>query len=214
MDKLLNSIHEELLEGLILESIDPEEPIKVREVPESWRLLGSGNYAAVLYHPEYEDYAVKIYAPGRPGIREEAEVYTRLGSHPAFSELMHDGGSFLVLRRLRGITFYDCIKRGVPIAEQAVRDIDEALRDAKARGLHPHDVHAKNVMQLDGRGLVVDISDFLKREDCMMWEDFKKAYYRLYRPLASRHAVPVPDAVLQAVRRGYRLWRKSQGRSR
>lgn len=210
MDKLLTMIAEGLLPELLLESVNPADPIVVKVVPKPWKLLGSGNYAAVLFHPDYEDYAVKVYAPGRPGIEEETEVYRRLGSHPAFSGLLHAGAEFLVIRRLRGTTFYDCIKRGIPIPVQAVKDIDRALEYAESQGLHPHDVHAKNVMLQDGRGLVVDVSDFLKREDCTMWSDFKKAYYRLYRPLASRGMFPVPAPVLEAVRKGYRLWRKSR----
>ncbi|NGM84607.1 serine/threonine protein kinase [Paenibacillus sp. 7124] len=208
MEKLLEIIQEELLEHLVLESVEPEDPIEVRSVPRPWVLLGSGNYAAVLFHPEYEDYAVKIYAPGRPGLQEEVEVYRRLGSHPAYSLLYYAGPNFLLLKRLRGVTFYNCMKRGIPITDQAVRDIDEALEYAVSRGLHPHDVHAKNVMLGDGRGLIVDISDFLKQEDCTMWSDFKKAYSRLYRPVASLGVFPVPDKVLEAVRKGYRLWRR------
>ncbi|MFD1773713.1 serine/threonine-protein kinase [Paenibacillus rhizophilus] len=208
MEKLLEAIKEELLKHLVLESVQPEDPIKVRNVPGPWVLLGSGNYAAVLFHPDYEEYAVKVYAPGRPGLAEEAEVYRRLGAHPAYSVLYHAGPDFLLLKRLRGVTFYDCIKRGISITDQAIRDIDEALKYAVSRGLHPHDVHAKNVMLGDGRGLIVDISDFLKQEDCTMWDDFKKAYSRLYRPVASLGVFPVPDTVLEAVRKGYRLWRR------
>ncbi|WP_025692750.1 serine/threonine-protein kinase [Paenibacillus zanthoxyli] len=210
MEKLLKMITEELLKHLVLESVHPEDPIEVRNVPEPWVLLGSGNYAAVLCHPDYDKYAVKIYAPGRPGLAEEVEVYRRLGTHPAYAELYHAGPDFLVLKRLRGVTFYDCMKRGIPITDQAIRDIDEALKYATSRGLHPHDVHAKNVMTQDGRGLIVDVSDFLKQEDCTMWDDFKKAYTRLYRPIASLWLFPVPRPVLEMVRKGYRLWRRRQ----
>lgn len=52
------------------------------------------------------------------------------------------------------------MKQGILITEQAIRDIDIALDYARSRGLHPHDVHAKNVMVNDGRGLIVDVSDF------------------------------------------------------
>jgi len=52
------------------------------------------------------------------------------------------------------------------------------------------------------------VSDFLKQEDCNMWDDFKKAYYGLYRPIASLWLFPVPGAVLEVVRKGYQLWRR------
>ncbi|MEK8130667.1 hypothetical protein WMW72_22425 [Paenibacillus filicis] len=73
--------------------------------------------------------------------------------------------------------------------------------------MNPHDVHGKNVMLQDGRGKVVDVSDFLKQEPCQMWDDLKGAYGRFYRPWLSR--LPIPEALLNTVRRGYRVWRKS-----
>ncbi|WP_150274425.1 serine/threonine protein kinase [Paenibacillus tepidiphilus] len=206
MEKLVERVQDELLPNVTIESVDEREPVKVHRVPGSWRLLGAGNYAAVFCHPEYENYAVKIYAPGRPGLEQEREVYRCLGSHPAYAECYDAGSDFLILERLRGVTFYDCMKRGVLITEQAIRDIDDALDYARSRGLSPHDVHAKNVMLRDGRGVIVDVSDFLNREVCTMWEDYKKAYYRLYRPIASRWMFPVPRVFLEAVRKGYRLW--------
>jgi hypothetical protein len=197
-----------LLGELLLESVDPGEPVQVHRYPQPWRLLGAGNYAAVFGHPDYDHFAVKVYAPGRPGLREEVEVYRRLGRHPSYSECYFEGPGFLVLKRLDGVTIYDCIRRGIPVTDQAIRDIDDGLEFARSRGLHPHDVHAKNVMVRQGRGLIVDVSDFLKQEDCGMWDDFKKIYYRLYRPVASRKVFPVPRIVLELVRKGYQRWRR------
>lgn len=67
-------------------------------------------------------------------------------------------------------------------------------------------------MLRDGRGLIVDVSDFLKDDDCSMWEDYKRLYYRLYQPVASRRVFPVPRLILETVRRGYRLWRRRKQR--
>lgn len=208
MEKLLERVTGELLTKVTILSIDPKDPVKVRSVPKPWKVLGAGNYAAVFYHPDYAEYAVKVYAPGRPGLEEEIEVYRRLGHHPSYAEFYYAGKNFLVLERLQGVTFYDSMKRGILITEQAIQDIDSALNYARSRGLHPHDVHAKNVMIKEGRGLIVDVSDFLKQQDCSMWEDYKKAYYRLYRPIASRWMFPVPRLILETVRKGYQLWRR------
>lgn len=212
MDKLLEQITGELLGQVNIESVNPLEPVKVSGVPKPWSVLGTGNYAAVFCRQGAEEFAVKIYAPGRPGIEEEAEVYCRLGQHPAFSECYYAGADFLVLKRLGGVTFYDSMQRGILITGQAIEDIDNALQYARSRGLRPHDIHAKNVMLRDGRGLIVDVSDFLKDDDCSMWEDFKRLYYRLYRPVASRRVFPVPRLILETVRRGYRLWRRRKQR--
>lgn len=110
-------------------------------MPVPWQLLGTGNYAAVFEHPDYPEQVVKIYAPGRPGFEQEVEVYRRLGYHPAFSECLYAQKPFLILKRLHGVTLYDCLHRGLPIPQQVIRDIDQALDDTRSQGFFPHDVH-------------------------------------------------------------------------
>lgn len=206
IQRLIEIVHKELLPAFQIESVDPHDPVKVRYLPQPWGLLGAGNYAAVVYHPDYPHQVVKIYAPGRPGFEEEVEVYRRLGSHPAFSECLYAGKNFLILKRLYGVTLYDCICLGLRIPEQVIRDIDQALDYARGRGLYPHDVHGRNVMMHEGRGLVVDISDFLQEETCSKWNDLKKAYYWLYRPILSPLRLRVPYFVLDIVRKTYRFF--------
>ncbi|MFN0223950.1 MULTISPECIES: serine/threonine protein kinase [Paenibacillus] len=208
---LIRLIETELLPELSVNSEQLHEPVVVVRLPQPWKLVGAGNYAVVLSHPEYPRLVIKIYAPNRHGLQEEAEVYRRLGRHPAYSECYHYGGSYLVLRRLEGVTLYDCVRKGIPIPRRVIEDIDEALAYAVARGLNPHDVHGKNVMMKDGRGMVVDVSDFLKTDACTMWTDLKKAYHRFYLRVPLLHRIPVPDFVMNAVRRGYRAMRKRRG---
>lgn len=205
---LVTRIYQELLPALQVHSVSPNDPVEVRHVPPGWHLLGRGNYAAVLYHPHHPELVVKVYAPGRPGFEAEREVYRRLGEHPAYSECVYAADGFLVLKRLHGVTLYDAVHQGLPIPEQVVADITGALGYARGRGLHPHDVHGRNVMMHEGRGLVVDVSDFLKEEDCTKWEDLKTAYYRIYRPVFMPLRLRVPYFLLDLVRLGYRLFRR------
>lgn len=213
LERLIESIHQKLLPNLKIESIKPHNPVIVHQVLEPWQLLGTGNYAGVFYHSDYCDLVVKVYAPGRSGWEEELEVYRRLGSHPAFSECFYAKDNFLVLKRLYGITLYDCMNRGLKIPQQVIEDIDRALEYARSCGLYPHDVHGRNVMMLEGRGLVVDVSDFLREEPCLAWEDLKKAYYWLYLPLFSWHRLSLPYFILDLVRTSYRLFRRLRLRS-
>lgn len=209
MNGLLGSIRQELLPGLLIESDAPHrDPVVARRVPAPWELLGAGNYAAVLCHPAHSDQVAKVYAPGRPGLAEEAEVYRRLGAHPAFSECLYAGEDFLVLRRLDGTTLYDCMRLGLPIPERVVEDVDGALIYARGRGLRPHDVHARNVMVREGRGLIVDVSDFLHEDTCPAWVDTKRAYYWLYRPFLRPLGLRVPRTALEAARRLHRRFRQ------
>jgi hypothetical protein len=208
MDQFVESIYQELLPRLELESLDPHNPVVVHQIPEPWQFLGAGNYAAVFCHPDASDKVVKIYAPERSGLTEELEVYRRLGSHPAFSQCLHADKNFLVLKRLYGTTLYDCMHLGLPIPRQVIIDIDQALEYARKQGLHPHDVHGRNVMMWKGRGLVVDVSDFLHEDTCSAWNDLKKAYYWLYRPFLCPFRLRVPYSILNIVRKSYRFLRR------
>lgn len=214
MKQLALWMEEALLPELVLESVHHGEPIVVRKQPEGWEKLGAGNYASVFAHPDAEGVVIKVYAPGREGWEEETEVYRRLGDHPAYSQCYHaserDGHKYLIMKRLQGVTLYECVKRGIQIPKEVIDDIDAALDYARERGLHPHDVHGKNVMMADGKGIVVDVSDFLKTDPCLMWDDLKKAYNRFYMPFLSKAPVPMPDWVMNSVRKGYRFFRSAQ----
>ena len=217
MDDLVERVARELLPvgpgRAEIESLDPREPVVVRAVPAPWTVVGTGNYAAVLAHPDFPDVVVKLYAPGRPGHADEVEVYRKLGAHPAYSELLASGDGWLLLRRLHGTTLFDALRAGTPIPPSAIADVDRALDDARARGLFPHDVHAKNVMvDPHGRGLVVDVSDFGHRVPCARWDDLKRAYRWIYVPLLLRRPVPIPLWLLDGVRRAYRWWRRMTGK--
>lgn len=213
MEYLLKRIYDELLPDVHVESVAPHDPVVVSALPQPWEVLGLGNYAAVVAHPAHPEYVVKLYAAGREGWEEEVEVYRRLGRHRAYSECRYADGRrrLLVMRRLYGKTLYDCVLEGIRIPEQVIEDIDDALDYARRRGLFPHDVHGKNVMMTpEGRGVVVDVSDFLKRDLCLMWDDLKRAYRRIYKPFLYEHPVAVPDSLMNGVRKGYRLLRKGR----
>ena len=211
LPELVEQVDTQLLPQLQIRSPDPHDPVRVLAKPEPWQTLGCGNYAAVLHHPRHPALVVKVYAPGRGGLEQEAAVYRRIGIHPAFSQCFHVGEGYLVLRRLHGITLYDCLRQGIPIPARAMDDIDAALAYAIARGLHGHDVHGRNVMLHRGRGLIVDISDFLNPEPCRAWQDLRWAYRTLYQPLIAPLGLRVPGVLLDGVRLGYRQFRRLRG---
>lgn len=212
IEKFISIIDKKLRTDINIQSINSEDPVVVEHVPDSWSLLGCGNYAAVFTHKDFEDYVVKIYAKGRPGLKEEIEVYKAIGDHPAYSALVYYTDEYLILKRIRGITLYNCFKLGIKIPVKIIKDIDEALEYARKRGLHPHDVHVKNIMMMDNRGVVVDISDFKHKEYCYLWDDFKKAYYKYYLPFFYRCTIPIPDSILNFIRKSYRAYKKLKKR--
>ena len=198
----------DLISIVEIKSIEPHNPVVVSQIPQPWQLLGTGNYAAVFTHPDYREVAIKIYALGREGWAEEVEVYNRLGEHESFSQCFYAEPNWLILKRLHGVTLYDCMNLGLRIPRQVIQDIDRALDYAKSKGLTPHDVHGRNVMMSEDKGLVVDVSDFLDSSPCWAWKDLKKAYYWLYQPFFSWHRLSVPYWLLDTVRSSYRFYRR------
>lgn len=211
-EEFISIIDKKLRTNIVIKSIDSEDPVVVNNIPGSWMLLGCGNYAAVFTHKDFEDYVVKIYAEGRLGLKEEVEVYKAIGNHPAYSYLVYHTEEYLILKRIKGITLYNCFMRGIKIPPQIIKDIDEALKYARKRGLYPHDVHVKNIMMVENRGVVVDVSDFKHKEYCSLWDDFKKAYYKYYLPLLYKFTIPIPKFILNLIRKSYRAYKKLKER--
>lgn len=208
MHSFIQIIENELLPQIKIASINPYDPIVIHSLPDPWQKVGTGNYAAVVSHPDYPDYVVKIYAPGRPGFADEVTVYQQIGNHPAYSKCYHYGKNYLILKKLCGITLFECFHQGIPIPLSVIEDVDNALSYARKKGLTPHDIHGKNILMYKGHGFVVDISDFNKKEPCSKWSDFKKAYFTLYYPFFFRHPIKIPYFILNLIRKSYRLYHK------
>ncbi|GER71209.1 serine/threonine protein kinase [Weizmannia acidilactici] len=200
-------VEEELLKHIMLESKNPHDPIIAKYVPDGWSCIGTGNYAAVFSHPSQPDWVVKVMRKNAGLLEKEAEVYNRLGDHPAYSKCIYQGKNYLVLKKLKGITLYDAIAKGIRIPESVIKDINEALEYAKQKGLNPYDVHAKNVMMKDGKGYVVDVSDFYKKGKDDKWDDFVKAYYKIYLKTLYKFQLKIPYKVLDLIRHSYRLYK-------
>lgn len=205
---------ERLNEEVDIVSRNPADPVEVLYCPKPWKLLGCGNYAAVFAHPEYPGYVVKIYGRNHEDLVEERYVYEQLGEHPGYSRCYGHGTRYLILKRIEGVTLYDCLHKGIRIPEKVICDVDQALEYAKRRGLYPRDVHGKNVMVSCGRGVIVDVSDFCKKEECPKWKDLRKAYYKIYKPYFYKYPVKVPYPLLNAVRVGYRWYKRWKKKKR
>ncbi|MGD6817444.1 serine/threonine protein kinase [Metabacillus sp. 84] len=205
------NIIEELAAKVTVKSIDPFDPVHVKNIPEGWSLLGRGNYAAVFEHKELPGKIVKLYADNRGGADKERRVYQQLGSHPFYSEMYSSGDRYLVLRKLEGLTLYEALRKGKFIPRQVIEDVDSAISFARSKGLNPTDIHGKNVMMKGGRGYVIDVSDFLEEFSCPRWKDFKKAYFRLYLPLTRYKKLKIPRWMLERIRKGYQKYLKISG---
>lgn len=210
LDTYLRLIDKELLPYIQLTSESPFDPIIVKNQSKSWKMIGNGNYAGVFTHYVNPGWVVKVYGRNPKELQKEIEVYKKLGSHESYSTLYAYGDDYLVLKKLEGITLFEAVVNGVPIPDSVIIDIDKGLQYAKSVGLNPYDVHGKNVVMNNGRGFIVDVSDFYKQGYCCKWDDLKKAYNRIYRPFLLKYHPPIPFFIMNWVRKGYRLYRKKK----
>lgn len=208
LNSYVNLIEEDLLPNIYLSSEKMFNPIVVINHSKTWRTIGRGNYAAVFENDFNRYWVVKVYGRNHEEINKEIEVYQKLGKHDSFSTLFASGENYLVLKKLEGITLFNAVIEGIQIPESVIEDIDYGLQYAKTKGLNPFDVHGKNVIMNGKRGYIVDISDFHKTGYCSKWEDVKKGYYRIYKPCLYKRHPSVPFFIMEAVRKGYRIYSK------
>jgi hypothetical protein len=213
MSQVIPPIYQKLLAELSIASLNEGDPVVVQSLPAPWKVLGCGNYAAVLCHPDDPTHVIKVYAPGRPGIEQEKLVYRHLGQHPAFGQCHLEGPNYLVLKRLDGTNLYDCMQQGKRIPVKVIQDIDRALDYARQRGLYPRDVHGRNVMMSGAgnsgvQGMIADVSDFLNQQECHAWRDLRRAYYWIYRPFFAPLGLRISAPAMNSFRRLYRMVRK------
>ncbi|OIK11066.1 serine/threonine protein kinase [Bacillus sp. MUM 116] len=208
MDYYIRLIENELLPYIQLNSNHPFDPIQVRNQSKSWKTIGNGNYAGVFLHGSNPGCVVKVYGRNPEELKNEIHVYKQLGKHETFSKLIAYGENYLVLKKLEGITLYDAIIKGIPIPESVIKDIDRGLEYARSVGLNPYDVHGKNVVMFEGKGYIVDVSDFYKDGYCSKWDDLKQAYNKIYKPFLLKLHPPIPFFILDGVRKGYRVYRR------
>lgn len=195
-------------EGLVRQvevcSPNPRDPVDVRQHPANWRCVGLGNSAAVFQPKDRPDLAIKVYADRHVHVgAEEAGIYQQLGESPYFPRFYGRGPNFLLIEYKPGRNVYDCLLQGVHIPEQVILDVEEAITYAESRGLTPSDIHVKNVLVHEGRGYLVDVSDYRNQERCQRWDALKKAYYEYYVDLY-RPGLTVPSWLLETIRKWYK----------
>jgi hypothetical protein len=210
IDEYTHLVEMDLLPQIHLTAISPYNPILVYNRSNSWKTIGAGNYAGVFAHDSKPEWVVKVYGRNQEELLKEIDVYRKLGNHASFSALYAYGKNYLVLQKLEGHTLFDAVVKGEPIPVTVIEDIDAGLEYAQSVGLNPYDVHGKNVVMNQGRGYIVDVSDFYKQGVCRKWRDLKKAYYKIYQPYIYKYHPPIPFFIMEGIRKGYRIYRKSK----
>ena len=200
---------EPLLRAIRIRASASNEPIVIDHVPAPLRLLGSGTDAIVVQHPGLPERAFKVYAPETVGcLADEYHAYQRLAGSPYFAACLGQGAFYLVLSYEPGPTLYDCLVQGIPVPEQAMADVEAARDHARQVGLHPKDVHLKNVLLQGNRARILDVSKYVAPGDeDRVWDHLAEGYRRFY-PLIRGRRIPV--WVIEMVKRRYKAQPKEQ----
>jgi len=200
---------ESLLRAIRIRASARNEPIVIEHLPAPLRLLGSGTDAVVVQHPGLPERAFKVYAPETVGcLPDEYHAYQRLAGSPYFAACLGQGAFYLVLSYEPGPTLYECLVQGIPVPEQAMADVEAARRHARRVGLHPKDVHLKNVLLQGNRARILDVSKYVAPGDeDRVWDHLAEGYRRFYPVIRGRR---IPVWVIEMVKRRYKAQPKEQ----
>ncbi|MCH6268572.1 serine/threonine protein kinase, partial [Neobacillus citreus] len=130
----------------------------------------------------------------------EKYVYEHLKGSRYFPQLYGSGINYIVLSFEEGVTFYDCLLQGIPITEQAIQDVEEAREYVRSQGLNPRDIHLKNILLQNGRGKVLDVSEYVKKGNDRRWEHLVWAYKNFYSFISG---IQVPLWILKTIKHWY-----------
>ena len=191
---------EQLLATVRIRAFASNEPILIEHVPAPLRVLGSGTDAIVVQHPDCPERAFKIYAPETVGcLVDEYVAYEQLAGSPYYASCLGKGDFYLVLTYEPGPTLYDCLVQGIPIPASAMDDVEAARTYARLVGLHPKDVHLKNVLLQGERARVLDVSKYVAPgDDDPVWDQLAQGYRRVYRLIRGRR---IPVWLMELVKR-------------
>jgi hypothetical protein len=191
---------ESLLAAVRIRAGAGNEPITVEHVPAPLRVLGHGTDALVVRHPGLPELAFKVYAPTTVGcLADEYAAYQQLAGSPYYAACLGRGDFYLVLSYEPGPTLYDCLVEGIPVPQAAMADVEAARAYARAVGLHPKDVHLKNVLLQGERAKILDVSKYVASGDeDAVWDALAEGYRRLYPFLRGRR---IPVWLIEVVKR-------------
>ncbi|WP_249435780.1 serine/threonine protein kinase [Paenibacillus sp. Marseille-Q4541] len=196
-----------LLDQIEIHGSSDNELVKITgEVP-GVNCIGMGTDAAVFTIDQLPEFAFKIYSPEAVDKKKtEKAVYDRLAGSPFFATCYGEGNRYIVLSMEKGPTLEDCLMEGIPVPEQVILDVKEARDYAESVGLNPRDIHLKNVLNQNGRGKVLDVSEYVKEGDDQRWDHLVWAYYHVYPRFRD---VKVPQWVIETVKKWYQRRNKA-----
>ncbi|WP_308722381.1 serine/threonine protein kinase [Paenibacillus polysaccharolyticus] len=163
--------------------------------------IGIGTDAAVFTYDQLPQYAFKVYSDhALDKLNNEKQVYAQLQGLPYFPTYYGSGRNILVISYEPGDTLLECLEKGIPVPEQVMLDVDTAREAVRRLGLNPRDIHLKNVLLQNGRGKVLDVSEYIQEGDDHRWEHLVWAYHNIYPRIKG---TPISPRMLQTIKWAY-----------
>jgi predicted Ser/Thr protein kinase len=165
---------------------------RLLEKDESLEFIGAGR-SAFAFRVKETNLVLKVFFPEfRRIAQEEADIYKALPNHPYFPSLYDSGENYIVIDYVDGLTLFECLAKGITIEEEKIKEIDEALKLARAKGLNPSDIHLRNIILTpDGHIKIIDVARFKQTKNCTQWDDLKHAFYKFYMKRYFPKRIPV-----------------------
>lgn len=156
--------------------------IVLAEKDERLQLIGEGR-SAFAFRIRGTDLVLKVFYPPFERIAvEEAAIYKELQGNPFFPAMHESGKNYLVMDYVQGTTLFNCLVKGIPIASEHIKEVDNALQLAREKGLNPSDIHLRNIIVTpEGDVRLIDVARFRQTKKCSQWDDLKLAFYKFYR---------------------------------
>lgn len=144
------------------------------------QLIGTGR-SAFVFRIIGTDKVLKRFFPTHNLASEEGGIYEQLSGIPVYARHFHTGSDFIVIEYIEGTTLFDCLVTGTLIPSRAIESVDQALDEARDRGLNPSDIHLRNIILTpDQKTRIIDVARFRQVDPCTQWDDLKQAYRLLY----------------------------------
>ncbi|WP_226677862.1 protein kinase family protein [Mesobacillus jeotgali] len=159
----------------------------------SLKLIGEGR-SAFAFRINGTNLVLKVFFPQFEKVaEEEAGIYKELAGNPFFPTLHEAGSNYLVMDYVRGMTLYQCLVNGMPIAAGHIDEVDHALKLVREKGLNPSDIHLRNIIITpEDEVKLIDVARFRQAKQCSQWEDLKSAFYKYYRHERFPKKMPEP----------------------
>ncbi|GHH98693.1 serine/threonine protein kinase [Neobacillus kokaensis] len=192
---------DEALRNIQVIGSENNQSVTIMGAAEGLTCIGIGTDAAVFHYHKTPDVVFKVYSSQALKKKEVEEyVYEHLKGARYFPTFYGSGTNYIVMSFEQGVTLYECLVQGIPVPEQAILDVEEAREYIRRQGLNPRDIHLKNILLQNGRGKVLDVSEYVQKGNDYRWEHLLWAYKNFY-PFIS--GTPVPVWILETIKQWY-----------